>query len=220
MVTPRNNDYGAREFKRVVWMVTTDWPYVKTWMAERYNGTDANANANGISNGTAPDGDGEYDWKYPIGTVIARTIITTSKSRGRHTRSSAKPRPADFAEAFLDWYLLGETDAVVKWRYSFAETAALRTAADVYQGDVYKPLVAKRGTTVAVNETDGSILDVDPPPSDGGGGGGGMATAGKASTPTRTERKIIEYRRAQKGRTAAAEVRVRRPKNRVKVAAV
>ena len=45
-----------------------------------------------------------------------------------------KPKTDEFAEALVDWWLLGESDVVVSHSsYSFAHTAALRTARPIYK---------------------------------------------------------------------------------------
>eukprot|EP00545_Synedropsis_sp_CCMP1620_P000550 CAMPEP_0119016388 /NCGR_PEP_ID=MMETSP1176-20130426/12511_1 /TAXON_ID=265551 /ORGANISM="Synedropsis recta cf, Strain CCMP1620" /LENGTH=526 /DNA_ID=CAMNT_0006969771 /DNA_START=57 /DNA_END=1637 /DNA_ORIENTATION=- len=97
---------------RVVWMVLTDSQDMKYWVPTNY----ANANV------TTPFGD------------IPREILTT-QSRGAHTKASIDPSTADFSEAMLDWYLIGESDIVVADSSgpSFGDTAALRTARPYYK---------------------------------------------------------------------------------------
>jgi hypothetical protein len=58
----------------------------------------------------------------------SRTILTTP-ARGTHSRPSRTPSTIDFVDAFIDWYLIGESDIVVSDKESptFGGTAALRT---------------------------------------------------------------------------------------------
>jgi hypothetical protein len=67
-------------------------------------------------------------WVQESYSTSERKVLTTS-SRGRHTRTGASPDTRDFAEAMIDWILMGESDVVVanEW-WSFGSTAALRTA--------------------------------------------------------------------------------------------
>ena len=55
-------------------------------------------------------------------------------ARGVHSRPGRNPSTADFAEAVIDWYLIGEPDLVVPSApgYSFGTTASLRTAQPLY----------------------------------------------------------------------------------------
>ena len=64
---------------------------------------------------------------------IPRTILTTT-SRGIHTRGARNPSTANFAEGLLDWYLMGESDAIITTSqgYSYGTTAAIRTATPLY----------------------------------------------------------------------------------------
>lgn len=87
-----------RTHTQVVWMLLTDSQFVKRVFTEKFQ------------NNTA-----------------SRTVLTTS-SRGAHTKPQYGPSTADFAEAFIDWYLIGETDAVIdKKGSSFGKTGAFRT---------------------------------------------------------------------------------------------
>mmetsp|Transcript_31120 Transcript_31120/g.68326 ORF Transcript_31120/g.68326 Transcript_31120/m.68326 type:complete len:359 (-) Transcript_31120:36-1112(-) len=71
--------------------------------------------------------------------TITRRVLVTS-ARGAHTRLQDGVSTVDFAEALIDWYLIGESDAVVASSiYSFGVTAALRTARPVYDPMKYKP---------------------------------------------------------------------------------
>mmetsp|Transcript_6465 Transcript_6465/g.10718 ORF Transcript_6465/g.10718 Transcript_6465/m.10718 type:complete len:204 (+) Transcript_6465:282-893(+) len=95
----------------VVWMLVTDSQYLKTWITETYSSSD--------------------------GGDARRRIILTTQSRGAHTKVTRQndASTADFAEAFIDWYLIGETDAVVADHTapSFGKTAAFRTARPYYK---------------------------------------------------------------------------------------
>lgn len=79
------------------------------------------------------------DWimrEYNNGTN--RTVLF-SQSHGRHSRPQRNPSTHDVAEGLLDWYLLGETNAVIMnnaW-YSFGFTASLRTSRVVYEAGRY-----------------------------------------------------------------------------------
>jgi hypothetical protein len=89
----------------VVWMLVTDSQYVKTFITDTYSSPNR------------------------------RTILTT-QSRGAHTKTrNNEPSTADFAEAFLDWYLIGESDAVIADHRapSFGNTATFRTARPYYK---------------------------------------------------------------------------------------
>jgi hypothetical protein len=107
-----------RSYSRVVWMVVTDSQYLKRWLTESYDTRYANA--------TASD------------STIGREVVTT-RSRGVHTRSRRGPSTADFAEAMIDWYLIGESDLVVSddRSVSFGGTATLRTARPLYKPPFY-----------------------------------------------------------------------------------
>jgi hypothetical protein len=97
------NESSSMKNRPIVWMVVSDSPYVKTWIKENY-GND---------------------------TESSRRTIVSTQSRGAHTRFNRNdPSTADFAEAFLDWYLIGESDVVVAdyTAPSFGDTAAFRSA--------------------------------------------------------------------------------------------
>lgn len=95
--------------RRVVWMVVTDSQDLKTWITQSHSSK--------------------------TGDSRQRTILTT-QSRGAHTKMRKSiPSTADFAEAFLDWYLIGESDVVVadNGGPSFGNTATFRTARPYYK---------------------------------------------------------------------------------------
>ena len=108
-------------YSRVVWMVVTDSHYLKKWVPETYNSREVNS------------------------TSIPREVVTT-RSRGVHSRASRDPSTADFAEALIDWYLIGESDLVICdgiMAPSFADTAALRTARPLYKIQGYPQFCGK-----------------------------------------------------------------------------
>lgn len=100
---------------RIVWMVVTDSQYIKKMVPENYDGT----------NVTMCGGASE---------ICQRQVIST-KSRGAHTKTVRGPSTPDFAEAFIDWYLIGESDIVVTDDVapSFGDTAAFRTTRPYYK---------------------------------------------------------------------------------------
>ena len=104
-------------YSRVLWMVLTDSQAIKQWITEQYSGKYVNGYVSGEKN------------------KIPRREVLTTTSRGVHTRISRFPSTADFAEAMIDWYLIGESDLVIGSGISFGATAALRTARPYY--DLY-----------------------------------------------------------------------------------
>jgi len=70
--------------------------------------------------------------KAEIVSITRRVLVTSA--RGRHTRlEGGGVDTADFSEAFIDWYLIGESDAVIANKlYSFGVTASFRTARPIY----------------------------------------------------------------------------------------
>lgn len=104
---------------RVVWMLVTDSTYLKQRIIDSYSTQDANSRL--------PTD--RQKWKS---RVIPREVLGT-RSRGMHTRTGRNPSTADFAEALIDWYLIGESDLVImSERFSFGATGALRTARPIY----------------------------------------------------------------------------------------
>lgn len=100
-----------RHFTSVVWNFVCDSPYAKEDFTSKFDGTEA---------------------KSSKGQAYPRRVVTTS-SRGAHTKTQGKPTVTDFAEAFADWYTIGESDAVILHQgWSFGTTAALRTARPVF----------------------------------------------------------------------------------------
>ena len=103
-----------RGFTGIVWNVISDSPYVRRDIESKFGGEQLTSSK---------------------GQTYARRVITTS-SRGAHTKTQANPSVEDFAEGFLDWHLIGESDAVVIHKaWSYGVTGALRTARPVYRPD-------------------------------------------------------------------------------------
>lgn len=107
-----------RTFSKVVWLLMTDSPRLKQAVVEAYDGTQINTTKQQHS--------------------LSRMVLVTG-SHGRHTRKqeprtkeATKSSHADFAEAVIDWYLIGESDLVIENDWTFAHTAALRTNRPVY----------------------------------------------------------------------------------------
>jgi hypothetical protein len=107
-----------RVFSRVVWMEVTDYVGLKREIIEEYSSENVLVESDAISNNTR----------------IPRIVLTT-RARGKHTRTARKPSTDDFVEAFIDWYLIGESNVVVSDRTvksSFEMTASLRTNRPIY----------------------------------------------------------------------------------------
>lgn len=124
------------EFSQVAWMVVSDCKFtpknmnafsingrlksflllcaaqvIKHYIADLYDGKEANSKNR---------------------AVLRRRVLTT-ESRGIHTKPNIQPTTSDFAEAFIDWYLIGESDmAIVPHSSTFGFTGGLRTARPIY----------------------------------------------------------------------------------------
>ena len=100
-----------RSYDRVVWLVISDSMAVKEIMSEEYGGKVI---------------------KAPTKTLKREIIHTTAK--GMHTRPKRGPNTIDFAAAFLNFYLIGESDIVINTGgiYSFGVMASLRTARPLF----------------------------------------------------------------------------------------
>lgn len=111
---------SKKSISRVAWMLVTDSPDLKQSIHESFDGKDANARIPSDQQ------------KWPL-QVISRTIVFTD-SHGTHTRAKGNPSTVDFAEALVDWYVLGESDVVIANHasFSFGATAAIRTARPLY----------------------------------------------------------------------------------------
>ena len=115
----KKNAAAGLPYSQVIWMVLTDSKDVKQWITEKYSGEDVYLNISaGREQGMLPQ-------------VVKRKVLTTA-SRGVHTRVARHPSTAEFAEAMIDWYLIGESDLVVGNGPSFGATGALRTARPYY----------------------------------------------------------------------------------------
>lgn len=124
-------------FDKIVWMVVTDLPPLKQYIIDNYHAKDANL--------LVPAEKRKWN-----SSVIPREVVTTG-SRGVHSRAGRNPSTADFAEALIDWLLIGESDLVItSWSwYSFGATAALRTARPLYDGRQCTKLVPVHGNATA-----------------------------------------------------------------------
>jgi len=102
----------------IIWILLTDSSSVKQQITTNYTGQHVRLD----------------DTQSPP-RLLPRTVLTT-KSRGAHTRTNRNPSTADFAEAVIDWYLLGESDLVITNNpgFSYGATAALRTFRPFYDG--------------------------------------------------------------------------------------
>mmetsp|Transcript_23436 Transcript_23436/g.38783 ORF Transcript_23436/g.38783 Transcript_23436/m.38783 type:complete len:486 (+) Transcript_23436:78-1535(+) len=107
-------------FSRIVWMLVTDSESIKQWVVESYGSQDANKRISAD----------KQKWKDQ---VVLREVLTTT-SRGVQTRPARNPSTVDFAEALIDWYIIGESDLVVNndYRRTYGATASLRTARPFY----------------------------------------------------------------------------------------
>jgi hypothetical protein len=72
-------------------------------------------------------------WVTASYTQQGKRQIITTQSHGKQTKPTTNPSTTDFVEAFLDWYLLGESDLVIGSGPSFGDTGALRTARPFYR---------------------------------------------------------------------------------------
>ena len=101
-------------------MVVSDSKDVKQGIMDNYSGQDIY-----LKNTSASREQGT------LLQVVKREILTTA-SRGIHTRTLRSPSTTEFAEAMIDWYLIGESDLVIGSGPSFGATGALRTARPYY----------------------------------------------------------------------------------------
>jgi len=122
MYLSSSTNKGEFPFTRIIWTMVSDGAQLKEWVAQTYGGSQNDANARIAAE--------KQRWKN---RVIPREVVTTS-SKGRHTRLARKPSTADFADAFIDWYLIGESDLVITntLMFSFGAAGSLRTALPLY----------------------------------------------------------------------------------------
>ena len=116
--------------KRIVWMVVSDSNAVKNHINANYgNGTRVQVRPGAQK---TPDDGGDKNHGQEKQSIERQVLFTNSK--GRHTKPRKNPNTADFADAFLDWYMIGESDFVVSTAglYSFGLTGGLRTARPIY----------------------------------------------------------------------------------------
>lgn len=65
-----------------------------------------------------------------------RPAGSQGRSGGAQTKQERGPSTADFAEGFIDWFLLGESDFVVAGGgMSFGDTAVQRSSRQLYDGN-------------------------------------------------------------------------------------
>ena len=102
-------DVGAK-FDRIVWLVISDGPKLKQHVVDTYGGQDVPVTSRGIQRS------------------VSRSVVVTG-ARGIHTRPRRKPSTDEFAEAMIDWMIIGESDALIaNPQLSFGFTGALRTS--------------------------------------------------------------------------------------------
>lgn len=132
-------------YSRVVWLVVSDSPYIKQWVTDTYTSSNILADA-----------------PNKASTIISPREIITTTSQGTHTRAARNPSTADFAEAMIDWYLIGESDVVItssrgySYTYEYGTTAAMRTHRPLYDaGGTRKvpPIQCEKMTSFIHEET-------------------------------------------------------------------
>jgi hypothetical protein len=97
--------------QNVTWLLLTDSPDLKRRIKEDY------------SQESPPLGEKE----------VSRRVLVTS-SRGLHTKGYLRPSTVVFAEALFDWYLIGESDAVVtSSSTTYGVSAAARTGRPTFR---------------------------------------------------------------------------------------
>lgn len=75
------------------------------------------------------------EWMQKTYASNNRQVLSTG-SRGHHSKASAHPSTQDFAEAMIDWMLIGESDVVVTYeQFTFGGTASLRTARPYFRAE-------------------------------------------------------------------------------------
>ena len=104
-------------FDKVVWFIATDSPDLGKTIVASYDSADVSVVIRGNKN-----------------AMIHRRVYTTV-SKGLHSKAQVGPKTDAFSEAIIDWFLLGESNVVVTFGsgYTFAHSAALRTARPIYQ---------------------------------------------------------------------------------------
>ena len=98
------------KFERIVWLVISDGPKLKQHVVDTYGGQDLSVTS------------------LEAERTVSRSVVVTG-ARGIHTRPRRKPSTDEFAEAMVDWMLIGESDALIaNPQLSFGFTGALRTS--------------------------------------------------------------------------------------------
>jgi len=135
------NSYPSKTPSRIVWMVITDSPSVGKIIASEYDEREVVFEGEG---GSAAN------------KSIKRRVLTTG-ARGIQTRKQRNPSTVDFAEAIIDWYLIGESNAVIlSSSMTFGATGAMRTARPLYRvGNGCNPIsmMVEKNTTAAAADT-------------------------------------------------------------------
>ena len=104
-------DDAKNKYNSVVWLVITDSAEAASSVVAQYSGKMESV----------------IDRKK-----VSRRVIST-QSQGIQTRPARNPSTGDFADAALDWWLIGEADMLITHgAMSFGTTAALRTAIPFY----------------------------------------------------------------------------------------
>ena len=111
---------------RIIWLLVTDSVPLKTWVQSKYDQKPVSS----------------FQQTDDISATDTNRIVLTTTAKGTHTRASRNPQNADFGEAFIDWWLMGEADVLVTSSpfYSFGTSAALRTSIPLYDGSDCKLL--------------------------------------------------------------------------------
>ena len=133
MVILNNDNAPSSRYQRIVWSVVGDDPSIIDAISNLWNGTAFTQRIDDLGGRSNSNQSGDAANK------LSRLVLTTS-STGTHVRPRRRPTTSDFADALIDWYVLGESDAMatVTRQFSFGETAQLRNGARV-QG-IYAPL--------------------------------------------------------------------------------
>ncbi len=74
------------------------------------------------------------EWISSTFATETRQVFAT-QAKGKHTRPNSHPGTEDFVEAFFDWYLIGESHAVItnnRW-YSYGFMGAARSSRPFYE---------------------------------------------------------------------------------------
>uniref|UniRef100_A0A7S4IXM8 Uncharacterized protein n=1 Tax=Odontella aurita TaxID=265563 RepID=A0A7S4IXM8_9STRA len=117
------SEQGNTLFSQSAWLVVTDSPKLAQYIASNYDTTNNTSFGRNVGNSSS---------------ILPRRVVTTA-SRGVHSKPQNGPNTSDFADGFIDWYLVGESDAVISHgALSFGSTAALRSARPLYDSECNK----------------------------------------------------------------------------------